>query len=328
MVLKQLVKELEVQAPLKWDKPGLEGSQLLMNRTGKLCVLSNGGSAYGITRPASQQIAEKLEIPWKYYEKMLEGDAPLLMENVNTWLHKDPERKFFIRGLQDDVRAFLSDKYRVIDHLDVLMCSLNELQSKAEVEDCHLSGTNMYVKLKTPELKSFIKHVGDEVVGGMLLSNSETGHGAVNVKPRIFRVQCLNGMVMENLATRRVHLGSGAVDVEDDMIFLDIRRAIRGLFQQFGDIVNQLRDSTEVTLREPNLVINNVVREYGLSEKQKENVLMSFGMEPDRTQYGVANAITRAAQMEEKFESGLDLEKLGGRLVEMTPDNFGELSRN
>ena len=328
MLLKQLVKELEEQAPLKWDKPGLEGSRLAMDRSGKLCVSSNGGSAYGITRPASQQIAEKLEIPWKYYEKMLDGDTALLMENVNTWLRKDPERKFFIRGLQDDVRAFLSDKYRVIDHLDVLMCSLNELQGRAEAEDCYLSGTNMYVKLKTPELKSFVKHVGDEIVGGMLLSNSETGHGAVNVKPRIFRVQCLNGMVMESLATRKIHLGSGAVDMEDDMAFLGIRRAIRGLFQQFGEIVNQLRDSTEVMVKEPNLVINNMVREYGLSEKQKENILMSFGVESDKTQYGIANAITRAAKSEENFETGLDMERLGGRLVEMPPGVFQEFSRN
>ena len=76
--------------------------------------------SFPITKPCHNQIAERLEIPVKYYAKM-ENEAPeLLTENVNTWL-REKSKEVFIRGLGNSVRAFLSDKYRVIDHLDTLL---------------------------------------------------------------------------------------------------------------------------------------------------------------------------------------------------------------
>lgn len=43
-----------------------------------------------------------------------------------------------------------SGRYRVIDHLDVLLCALNELQAHdAEIEECWLSETEMNIKVKS-----------------------------------------------------------------------------------------------------------------------------------------------------------------------------------
>lgn len=92
------------------------------------------------------QTADKLEIPLKYYHKMKSEAPELLAENVNTWLHKT-EKDFFIRGLGDSVRVFFSNRYRVIDHLDVLYCSLNELHAHhVDIEDCFLSEAEMNIK--------------------------------------------------------------------------------------------------------------------------------------------------------------------------------------
>jgi hypothetical protein len=70
----------------------------------------------------------------------METEVPeLLVKNVNTWLERK-EKDFFIRGLGNSIRAFLSDRYRVIDYLDVLYRSLNELQYHvAKIEDFYLS---------------------------------------------------------------------------------------------------------------------------------------------------------------------------------------------
>lgn len=332
MQLKQIIKQLERDKGKQWDIKSVAGSEMYMVRTGKLKVTrenaGNGGRYHELTKPAHQQVAERLEIPWRYYERCLEQEPKLLSKNVNTWLGAESDRKFFIRGMGPRIRAFLSERYRVIDHLSVVMCSLSELQEKAELEDGYLSDTNLWLKFRSNDLKSFIRSRDDEIVGGILLGNSETGHGAVSVKPRIFRVQCTNGMVLETIATRQVHLGMGGSDLDDDRVFLDIRSSIRTTFKQFGTIVEQLRNTTEVMVAEPKLVINNVVREYDLTDKQKDSILMCFGVERDKTQYGIVNAVTRAAQEEEGFESGLELEKLGGKLAEMKPEKFEEFSQS
>ena len=283
--------------------------------------LNGRENLFPITKPCHNQIAERLEIPMRYYAKM-ENEAPeLLIENVNTWLKKN-SKEVFIRGLGNSARAFLSDRYRVIDHLDVLYCSLNELQAyETEVEDCYLSETEMNVKVKSNQLKDFVRHKNDLIIGGLLLVNSETGHHALRVEPRMFRVKCTNGMVIEEFLTRQIHLGNGS-DEFDEMIYLSIRRSIKELFGRFGEIMQILRETTEIKVKSPQRVINNVVEYYRLSETQKENILIAFGPEPESDKYGIANAITRAAQNEENWEKSLELEKIGGKLITLPIEEF------
>jgi hypothetical protein len=69
-------------------------------------------------------------------------------------------------------------------------------------------------------------------------------------------------------------------------------------------------------------VINNLVEHYRLSEEQKENILIAFGMEPEYDKYGIANAVTRAAQNEENWEKSLELERIGGRLITLSREEF------
>jgi len=322
MNLKNLTEELERQKPLKWDeKIDSSGLGMVLSENQMRLQVTGKDKVFSITRPCHSQIAERLEIPIKYYAKM-ETEAPnLLAENVNTWLKENP-KAVFIRGLGASVRAFLSDRYRVIDHLDMLYCSLNELQAhESEFEDCFLSETEMNLKVKSLQLKDFVRHKDDRIIGGLLLTNSETGHRALRVEPRMFRVKCTNGMVIEEFLTRQIHLGNGNNEF-DEMVYLSIRRSIKELFGRFGEIVQVLRETTEIKVRNATKVINNVVEQYRLSETQKENILIAFGAEPEEDKYGIANAITRAAQREETWEKSLDLERIGGKLVTLSRETF------
>ncbi|MCP4373893.1 MAG: hypothetical protein GY797_38190, partial [Deltaproteobacteria bacterium] len=116
MKLQTLIEVLERQKPLKWDKK-INSSQLEMvlseNQVG---LQVNGNNHFSITKPCHSQIAERLEIPTKYYHKMVSESPELLISNVNTWIKKT-EKDFFIRGLDVYVRALLSDRYKVMDHL-------------------------------------------------------------------------------------------------------------------------------------------------------------------------------------------------------------------
>ncbi len=324
MELQSLIEELERQKPLKWDKK-INSSHLEMTLIENQPVFHiQDNQSFPITKSCRSQIAEKLEIPFKYYHKMETEDPELLVENVNTWLKKS-EKDFFIRRLGDSVRAFLSDRYRVIDHLDILYCSLNELQAhEAEIEDCFLSETEMNIKVKSQKLQDFVRHRDDLIVGGLFFTNSETGHKALRVEPRMFRVKCSNGMIVEEFKTREVHLGNRDA-LYDEIVYLSLRRSIRELFSRFGEIVLMLRESTEVKINNPQKVINNVVQQYKLSESQKENIFIAFGVEPEPDKYGISNAITLAAQKEETWEKRIDLEKIGGSLVALPIKEFKSL---
>lgn len=327
MKLQTLLEELEGQKSRKWDeKAPAERLEMVLSGGRPRLVVNGKKEPLLITAPCQDQIAERLEIPVKYYRKMAEETPNLLTENVNTWLRMS-DKDLFLRGLGESVRAFLSDRYRVIDHLDILYCALNELQAhKAEIEECHLSETEMNVKVKSGQLSDFVRHRNDQIVGGFLIVNSETGHKALRLEPRIFRVLCSNGMIMENMKTRQVHLGNGDDDF-DEVVYLSLRRSITELFGRFGEIVQSLRESTEIKVRTPRNVIANLVEHYRLSEDQKENILMAFGAEPESDQYGIANAVTQAAQRENSWEKSVELERIGGRLITLPSEEFRLLDK-
>ena len=46
-----------------------------------------------IQQTAHQQIGTYLDIPSKYYDRMLQRDPALLSYNVNRWFQKEPEQK-------------------------------------------------------------------------------------------------------------------------------------------------------------------------------------------------------------------------------------------
>ena len=79
---------------------------------GSTLHLSLDGKTYGfgIGELAHQQIANRLGIPYRYYQKMQNEAPELLDRNVNCWLNQNPKRRM-IRVLDGNVRAFLSDLY-------------------------------------------------------------------------------------------------------------------------------------------------------------------------------------------------------------------------
>jgi hypothetical protein len=324
MKLEKLIEELEGQKPLKWDRRISSSELKIVPLEAQVKLQMGSDDSFSVSQPCHVQIADKLEIPLKYYHKMEEEAPELLAENVNTWLQKT-RKEFFIRGLGDSVRAFLSDRYRVIDHLDVLYCSLNELQAhEAEVEDCFLSEIEMNIKVKSQRLRDFVRHKDDLIMGGLLLTNSETGHKALRLEPRLFRVKCSNGMIVEELVIREIHLGN-ADEADNEIFYLTLRRSIQGVFKGFGKIVNVLRESTGIKIKNPQKMISNVVEHYRLSEAQRDNILMAFGAEPEYDKYGIANAVTLAAQKEETWEKSVELEKIGGNLITLPMEDFKSL---
>ena len=120
-----LAQELERQLATKRDL--VVPSSLLQCRTDeggdlKMIIDTNGcDGVYGITNLARRQLADKLKIPFTYFERMRTEQPSLLDRNVNTWLQIDNESRM-IRTLDGQVRAVLSDRYRRLDNFDLARC--------------------------------------------------------------------------------------------------------------------------------------------------------------------------------------------------------------
>jgi len=106
--LVSLAQELERQLSSKKDL--VVSSQLLRHDTNddgdtRLAIEESGGPAkYGVTPLARRQLAEKLKIPYAYFERMRHEQPVLLDRNVNTWLQSEEDRRM-IRTLDGQVRA-------------------------------------------------------------------------------------------------------------------------------------------------------------------------------------------------------------------------------
>ena len=88
--LVNLAQELERQLATKRDL--VVPSSLLQCRTdegGELKMIvdaRHGDGEYGVTDLARRQLADKLKIPFAYFERMRTEQPGLLDRNVNTWL--------------------------------------------------------------------------------------------------------------------------------------------------------------------------------------------------------------------------------------------------
>ena len=176
---------------------------------GSKLYLSLDGKTYGFTigELAHQQIAARLNIPYRYYTKMQSEAPDLLDQNVNRWLNQNPERRM-IRVLDGNVRAFLSDRYRRLDNLELCAAVLpviNEMKGSA-IESCDVTPTHLYIKVVNRRLKAEVR-VGDVVQAGFVVSNSEVGLRSLRVEPLVFRLVCKNGLICKDLSQRKYHVG-------------------------------------------------------------------------------------------------------------------------
>ena len=151
-------------------------------------VGDKGYEVYGINASAHAQIAGRLGIPVKYYERMQVEAPKLLAENVNEWLHRSDDRRM-LRTLDGNVRAFLSDRYQRIDNHEIAEVALPILAALPEVRivSANITEHRMYIQAVTPRLTADVK-LNDPVQAGVIISNSEIGSGAVSIAPMVYRL--------------------------------------------------------------------------------------------------------------------------------------------
>lgn len=293
-----------------------------------------------IQQTAHQQIGTYLDIPSKYYDRMLQRDPALLSYNVNRWFQKEPEQKL-LRTMDGKARAFLSNRYRRIDNLDiarVVLPIIGEMEG-ARFESCEITDDRMYLKVVNPRLQAEVVP-GDVVQAGIMISNSETGLGAVNIQPLIYRLVCSNGMVVNEAGTRRAHIGrvnttdvnfalysQQTLDAEDRAFVLKIQDTVRAAVDEarFSTVLERMRESKQAQLNTQDLpgLVKLAGSSFGILEEEGKGVLQHLIEDGDFTLYGLANAVTRFSQDVESYSRLFDTTTR--RLIMQYTDNEAAL---
>ncbi len=279
-----------------------------------------------------RQIAEKTDIPKRYYDRMRDtGNLGLVAANVNTWINDREHR--FIRTLNGSVRAILSDRYLVLDNLMAIKSAATKASELgATMADCEISDTRMYVKMIDPHETWEIKQ-NDHHVRGVIFSNSEVGAGSFRAEAFVMRLVCSNGMIgMDKLA--KVHLGSKMApgmyisdrtrELEAETIASKCQDIVESVFdrEKFDAWMEHYRATTDVQLKSPMDATKNVIRNFKLNENLEKDLMNALIREGDSTQYGLINALTAHAQQIKRPEIKIEIEKVAGQISVMPEKEF------
>ena len=303
----------------------------------------DGAAQFGITELAKRQLAEKLGIPYAYFERMREKQPDLLDRNVNTWLHSENDRRL-VRTLDGNVRAVLSDRYRRLDNYDLAEHVLPILQRlpggrPASVE---LTDTRMYLKWITSEVRHEIQP-SDVVEAGVVVTNSEVGLGSLSVQPMVFRLICRNGLIAADHSMRKTHVGrlkeskddavtvfkDDTLEAEDRAFFLKVRDVVESAVSEvtLRQLAERMRRTLGIALTgDPVKSVEAIGTKFLLNEEERNGVLRHLISGGDLSGYGLVNALTHYSQEVSDYDRATDFEAFGGKLLELAAREWKEIA--
>ncbi len=345
-----------------------------------------GGQEFTPTAIADGHLAARLGIPPSYLKMLRAERVDLYDANVNGWTQgwtptgedsraanaypADP-RTVLLRSFVSDsdpsapgvLRAVLSERYGIIDNLDVLMAALDgvrETGTGIDVLGCDLTETRMTIRIAAPSLLVHAPKLlagyrspfgsgaldqprsvpqwaqdrfgvnADGVVGGFVITNSETGGGAFTITPRIMVLACTNGMMISRDAMRQVHLGGrleeGQIRWSNDtqhkaleLVTAQARDAVATFLDTdyVAGVIDRLSDQAATPLTEPAKVIEIVGKQLAYTQEQQSGILDHFIRGGQVTAGGVLQAVTSFAQTVENPDTAFDLEASAVRAMEL-----------
>ena len=293
---------------------------------------------------AHRQIGTHLKIPAAYYDKMLEEYPELLAQNVNAWFQREPAVRM-VRTIDGTARAFLSNRYRRIDNLDIAGIVLPVLQEMEGMhfESCQLTDSRMYIKVVNTRLEAEVVP-GDIVQSGIIISNSEVGLGSVSIQPLVYRLVCSNGMVVNDAQTRRNHVGrvneasenyqlysEKTLEADDKAFAMKIQDTVRAVVDEvrFTRVVNMMREAKDAPMNTAAVpgIVKLVSKDFHITDDESSGVLQRLIEGNDLTLYGLSNAVTRHSQDVKDYDRATALEGIGYNIPSMPARQWSRINQ-
>lgn len=373
MELKELVEALKVQQASKKDfivpssSLSMQDGQLIVNGLRQhgglydtlkeigIDTVEGDGEILSRFKPLDilhEHISEKLEIPKQYYNKMASIHPALFDHTVTEWFkhERNTDKNYLLRSFNFEdgnvARCLVSDRYKVIDNLDILFSVLEAVKKSGlniKIDRGDITDKKMYlrficpdVEIQAPELlKNYRVPGGSDqqgnpgIITGFVISNSETGHGGFTVSPRAVVLACRNGLVRKEDAYRQIHIGGKleknhfvdwSKQTEEKNMHL-IHSQIMDCVNTFtskdylGKMIDHLTEAGQEKLKHPVDATKNVCKAYQMSDKQTDEILNYFIEGGQPTAFGLSQSLTYFAHETEDADLQYEMEVAGYDIV-------------
>ena len=275
--------------------------------SGALRIGSTGGSSgeeWPLQPHALGQLAGRLGIPASY---LLRCEPDLRANNVNRWL-RDQKGEVMLRMDGEEVRAVLSTRYRPVDNLDLVRMVSKQVSKETQIR-FEMTATHFEMQL----VSRHGENGNDPLFGGVHIGNSEVGVACISISGLVFRVICLNGLILgsgHHKISRR-HIGVSAS-------LNDIGGQVNNLIHAGHSAVERFKGTRTVVISEPAKVFERIVEHHDLTKDQHTAISLAYTVEPGNTLYHAINAVTRAGNSTTLGpEPRRQLQEVGGRMLEL-----------
>jgi hypothetical protein len=346
ITVQDLLDQVSQNADYKRDFKCPTNALTILPDGNALLDVNDGEIEFRVSAHAHRQIGTNLKIPAAYYDRARLQELELFADTVNTWLHRDDAKAIrTVRTLGSNMRAYLSDRYQIIDNehiLNAVLPVLDEMGLQESIASCYLDDDKLYLKVINPKVQGEVR-VNDIVQSGFVLSNSETGMGAATIQPLLYRLVCTNGMIIPEYGKRKNHISSrNNLNIDeayelysdetlkraDELFLMKIKDLVRAACSEtiFNKVLERLQASTNDRVESPKKAIEMLAKTIELTEQESDGVLNHFILSGDFSRFGMVQAVTRYAQDPDDYHQAHRLELLGSTVLNLPAHSWGKIA--
>lgn len=325
------------------------------NGTPQVVINLHGQDQFPMTSYAHGQMAQYLEIPKPYYDRMLIKSPDLLVRSINEWFRQDHQKeKRMVRTMDGRVRALLSDRYRPLDNADLAEAIMPVLLERdLLIISTEITERRLYIKAVDKNIEEGLPegfsmgdgshHIFDTVSPAISISNSEIGAGSFSIESGVWTKACTN-LAVFGAQMKKYHVG-GRAEMSDDVYALlsDRTKTVtdQALWLQARDLVGGAFDRAKFEATTKKLiaahsdkieadvieVVERATKTFSWTQGEKSSVLQHLIKGGDLTRYGLHAAVTRTAEDLEDYDRASEFEKLGGQIIELPRHDWEVLNK-
>jgi hypothetical protein len=285
-----------------------------------------------VHRHAFIQVGEKIGIPSPTKSAEFYSDPeylPHFCSILNSAFGRQ-DKVYLTRSVNNEVRGFLSDKFRRIDSRPIVGALVEQAVQYGAVPIGAMSlDTKVFLKMLLPQI---FEPVPNEVMAfGIVFQNSDFGDGALTMKGFVYRLWCTNLAMCED-AFRQVHLGRkvSLLDIQlsdrtyeldteaTASLVKDVTKAILSPQAVKGKL-DRVKDAAEREI-DAKAVIKSLKDQSRINKEESEEIAKLYNsaevrtMPAGQTAWRLSNAISLLAQSCTAARS-LELEDLAGKVA-------------
>ena len=168
-----------------------------------------------------------------------------------------------------------------------------------------------------------------------MIRNSEVGLGALKVQMWIERLKCMNGLIVPDAGVRKYHVGRNLANGElayelmsdetkvqtDKAFWSQVKDVVKATIEEakFKQLLEEYAEKAKIEVAEPVKAVEVTSSLFQLSVQEGKSMLQHLCEGGDYTTWGIANSVTRMAHDEPNYDRAVELEEIGGNIMELQP---------